>query len=698
MTAVSTLSADQLFDRAVQLYQSGDRAGAGKIAADLVAAHPAHGDGLNLAAILAQDARNLADAEALIRRAVAAQPGNPIYLNTLGTTLLAQGRTDEAIAALAPAAAAAPQEAEILFNLANAYRDAGQGPEAAAAYQKVLALKPGHLGAYNNLALMLKAGGDVESAVTVLIEAIAFAPKAAELRFNLGNALHAAGRLDAAAQAYRRALDLKPDHVQAMVNLGVVLAEQHDTTGAEQLFRQAIARDPTLSQAYVGLADLVDDGSLDAVAHRRAVLALRPDLPAIWSSLLMCLHYADKPTRAEIAAEHRAFGRQFGRTFDAAHPPAYAARPVDFTAGRKLRLGVMSGDFRFHAMLFFALPVFEARDKSQWDLTCYSTTARPDDHTRTWRADADRWRDVRHLSAGDLAELIVRDGIDVLIDLSGHAPHNRLPAFALKPAPLQVAWGDYVNTRGLAAIDVLLGDPVHTPVADDGLYVEKVVRLPRDYVCYRPPAYTPPVAGSPCASTGVFTFGCFSEVTKIGPSAAKQWAAVLKALPAARMLFNNYLFADGARQGRVISLFMDQGIDPERIVFAAGGPHAEFLAQYAQVDAILDTAPYSGGLTTCEALVMGVPVLTVTGDRFCGRHASAHLINGGYPDGVCGSLDELVEQARALAATPPTAMSAQRRALRAAVLASPLCDVRGFARDFYAVLRAEWDKVSERKA
>ncbi|MBM3514299.1 MAG: tetratricopeptide repeat protein [Alphaproteobacteria bacterium] len=678
-------SPEILFDAAARAYQAGDRSGAGAKGREILASYPNHGDALNLLAILAQDERRLPDAEELIRRAVAIDPRNALYLNTLGTTLLAQGRTDEAIRALTDAANAAPREAEILFNLANAQRDAGLTEAAVQSYQGVISLRAGHLGAYNNLATLLKAAGEPESAVTVLIEAIAYAPKSAELRFNLGNAMAMSGQASAAEAAYRKAIQLNPKHLQAMVNLGVALAEKGRKTEAEELFRQAIELDPTVSQAYVGLADLADDSGSDAVAYRRAVLAMRPDLPAIRSSLLMCMQYDPKPTRAEIAAEHRAYGAMFERT----KPPLWKTRAVDFDPNRKLRLGVVSGDFRFHAMLFFALPVFEARDKTAWELTCYSTTAKTDVHTRSFHAAADRWRDVRPLAPDELAQLIVRDQIDVLIDLSGHAPHNRLVTFAAKPAPLQVAWGDYVDTRGLKAIDVLLGDPIHTPAAGDPHYTERVVRLPKDYICYRPPAATLPVASTPAGRNGFITFGCFSEITKIGPAAVAQWIAVLKAIPDARMLINNHLLTDTAKQGRLLSLFMDAGIGAERISFKTGGTHAEFLSQYAEVDAILDTAPYSGGLTTCEALLMGVPVLTVTGDRFCGRHATAHLTNGGYPEGVAASVPDLVTKARALAAAAES-LTTLRRDLRARFLGSAVCDVAGFARAFYSALRTAW--------
>ncbi len=673
-------------DQAIARYEKGERSEAKSQAEALIAASPNNGDALNLLAVIAQDEGRHAEAEKFARAAVSAAPANAIYLNTLGNGLMSQGRSDEAADALLSAHNAAPTQADILFNLANAQRQAGRLEDAMENYRQVAGLRPGHIGAYNNLALMMKALGDPESAATVLIEAVAHAPKAGELRFNLGNAFHAVGRLAAAEGAYRKAIELMPTHAEAYANLGTVLAEFGAKKEAEVAFRKAIALSPNLAPAYVGLADLADDGTMDAVAHRRAVLALKPDLAAIRSSLLMCLHYTPEPTRAELFEEHKAFGALYDQTKHAAFRADH-----DMDPDKKLRIGVVSGDFRFHAMLFFALPVFEARDKDMFELYCYATNTKTDEYTAEFRKTADQWRDVRALSPSDLTHLVVRDQIDILIDLSGHAPHNRLLTFAAKPAPLQVAWGDYVDTRGLAAIDVLLGDAVHTPAEDDRYYTERVERFAPDYICYRPPIYAPPVMPGPATTKKYVTFGTFNEVTKIGPAAVRQWASVLKAVPTAKFLLNSHLLADGARQGRIVSLFMDAGIAPERLIFHTGGEHRAFLAQYAEVDIILDTTPYSGGLTTCEALLMGVPVLTLPGDRFCGRHAAAHLMNGGFPEGVALSDQDLIDKAQALAVALPARVQIRNR-----FLASTVCGVTRFSTAFYGALRAEWRAMAKR--
>ncbi len=672
------------FQTALEAYEQGDTTSAMAIASELVSADPAFADAHNLMSVVAQDEGRLDDAEQGARLALQADPGNPVFLNTLANTLRRLGRTDDAIEAFEKARRGLPDQPDILFNLGNALRDAGRFDEAVEAYRASVLVRPGAVAVHNNLAITLKAMGDPEGAATILIEGLAYAPKSPELRFNLGNALQAAGRFDAAEASYVHAIDLRPDHADAWVNLGVVQAAQNKKRAAEESFRKAIGIDPELAQAYVGLADLADDGGLDAVAHRRKVLAMKPGLAAIHSSLLMCLHYTSSISADALSQEHFAFGQQFERPDGSCFSPDH-----DFSPDRPLRLGVVSGDFRFHAMLFFAQPVFAARGRSAFHLTCYSSTAHPDAHTTHFRQAADQWRDVRTLSDTDLSDLIVKDGIDVLIDLSGHAPHNRLLVFARRPAPLQLAWGDYVNTRGLRALDALIGDAVHTPSEEQDLYVEKLIHMPQDYICYQPPSYLPPAAPAPADSREYVTFGTFSELTKIQPETVALWSRVLAAVPDAKFFANGYLFADEARQGRLFSMFADNGIAGNRIEIGIGGDHSDFLAQYSQVDVILDTIPYSGGLTTCEALCMGVPVLTLTGDRFCGRHATAHVRAAGFGHWAVSNEDEFVALAVDLAGRRDT-FSKLRRDVRKTTLASPLCDVESFTADFYGQIRALW--------
>ncbi|MFL2770681.1 MAG: tetratricopeptide repeat protein [Rhodospirillaceae bacterium] len=680
-------SGTNLFRQAIQAYESGELDTAKAFGKELVESNQSLGDAFNLLSVIAQDQGQQNEAEKNARSALSTDGANAIYLNTLANALLRQGRTDEAIDCFELARNASPDNPDIIFNLGNALRDAGRFIQAIEAYRKSLALRPGIVPIYNNLAITLKAIGDPEGAATTLIEGLAYTPKSPELRFNLGNALQASGRLTEAESAYRKVVALAPGQADAWVNLGVVLAAQGGKTEAEKCFRKAIVIDIDLVPAYVGLADLADDGSIDAVQHRRTILAMRPDLAGIHSSLLMCMHYSAKVSADDLLEEHL----EFGSRHDQAIRHAYEVE-LGFDPDRALRLGVVSGDFRFHAMAFFALPLFESRPRQDWTLICYSTTIRPDAQTTEFHHIADHWRDVGGLSDSDLVDRIVADKIDILIDLSGHAPNNRLRAFASKPAPLQVAWGDYVNTRGLKTIDILIGDQVHTPEEDAARYVERVVCMPNNYISYKTPEYLPSIAQTPAAQNGFVTFGTFSELTKIQPETVELWAKVLKALPETRFFANSYLLSDKSRQRYLLGLFMDHGINKDRVFVGTGGDHVAFLNQYSMVDIILDTWPYSGGLTTCEALVMGVPIVTLMGDRFCGRHTTAHLHAAGFGDWATADQESFVDAAKHLA-SDISMLSDLRRHVRKTTLASPLCDTKEYSQAFYHLLRNEWKSL-----
>jgi predicted O-linked N-acetylglucosamine transferase (SPINDLY family) len=628
--------------------------------------------------------REFSIAEVYVRAATERAPDNHLYLNTLGNVLCAQGRTAEAVASLEAALVSAPGQPVILFNLGTAWLRAGRFSEAEASLRAAVAGQPTATEPLVNLSNALNGLGRAREAAALLQDAEARLPGQATLPFNLGNTLKALNELDGAADAYRRALALDPSFAKAWCNLGAVEAERGYGTVAEGCLRRAIRCDPNLTEAFSSLAELAEPGTPAAIHAREEILAARPGLATVRSDMLMSMQYLAEIGVDELAAAHRDFGR--------AHEDCrrwFAHDGHDFDSERRLKIGVLSGHFRFHAMAFLCLPVLAHHDAGQIELTCYSSHAKADDYTRAIRETAAAWRDVQHLDDDAVAELIHRDGIDLLIDLSGHTPRNRLLAVGRRPAPLQVAWGDYVHSRGLAAIDWLIADRHHIRSEDEPLYRERIARLPHDYVCYSPPDYAPPVAPAPALATGHVTFGSFNETTKIQPATVTLWSRVLHAVPTARLLVNNHLLREGGRAEHLRRMFAAEGIAPERLAFRPGGAHADFLDDYRLIDIMLDTIPYSGGLTTCEALWQGVPVVTLTGDRFCGRHSTAHLTTAGYADWIADTSDRFVEIAVGLARDLPV-LAAHRAALRTRMAASPLTDVAAFADDLFGLLRSLW--------
>jgi predicted O-linked N-acetylglucosamine transferase (SPINDLY family) len=304
------------------------------------------------------------------------------------------------------------------------------------------------------------------------------------------------------------------------------------------------------------------------------------------------------------------------------------------------------------------------------------------------------WHDTERLPDAALAELIRADHIDVLFDLTGHTCHNRLLVFARKPAPLQITWIGYVGTTGLAAMDYLLADRHHVPAEAERHYCEQVLRMPDGYVCFAPPSEAPPVSPLPALASGQITFGSFNQPAKFSATLIATWSALLRALPDARLMLRYRGLGSPLAAERIHRLFATQGIDARRVLLAGGSSRADLLAAYSQIDVALDTFPYSGGLTTCEALWMGVPVVTCPGATFAGRHALSHLSTVGLTETIAGDGQEYVALAVALARDLQR-LAALRSTLRARMAASPLCDGPRFARNLMTVLRDAWRRWCE---
>jgi predicted O-linked N-acetylglucosamine transferase (SPINDLY family) len=349
----------------------------------------------------------------------------------------------------------------------------------------------------------------------------------------------------------------------------------------------------------------------------------------------------------------------------------------------------LSRDLHRHPVGYFLIRLFENLDPGQCEAICYHGGTDKDDLTARFQAAATAWSEVRGWTDQRLAQQIRTDRIDILFDLAGHTSGNRLPVFARKPAPIQVTWAGYVGTTGLAAMDYILADRYEIPPQSEAYYRERVLRMPDGYICYDPPGYAPPVSPLPAMEKGYATFAAFHNPPKITPQVVDVWARVLQRLPQARLVLKYRGMDDASVAGRFAELFAAQGIDPARLEFLGFSPHRELLAQYQRVDVALDAFPYNGGLTTCEALWMGVPVVTCPGETFASRHSLSHLSNVGLTETIAGNLDEYVELAVALAGDLPR-LAALRAGLRDRMAASPLCDGKRFAEHFAEVIRGAW--------
>jgi predicted O-linked N-acetylglucosamine transferase (SPINDLY family) len=436
---------------------------------------------------------------------------------------------------------------------------------------------------------------------------------------------------------------------------------------------------------------LKDQGNLDeAVACHRRALELKPDYAEAHSNLLFDLQYCPGVTPEALAAAHAEYDRRHAASLRGAF---VGQEKVGDRRGR-LRWGFVSPDLGRHPVGYFLVRVLENLSRKRQATICYSDRIVKDDLTHRIQAAVTGWRDATGISDQRLAEQIRADRIDILFDLAGHTAGHRLLVFARKPAPIQVTWAGYAGTTGLKAMDYLLADRYEIPAGAERHYQERVLRMPDGYVCYDPPAYAPAVTPLPALDRGQVTFGCFNNPAKVTPQVIEAWARILRRLSGARLVLKFRGFDDHGVARRFAEMFAAQAIAPGRLELLGFSPHAELLAEYRRIDLALDCFPYSGGLTTCEALWMGVPVITCPWETFASRHSLSHLSNVGLTETIARDVDEYVELAVSLAGDVPR-LAALRAGLRQRMAASPLCDGKRFAGHLMSLLRGVWEERTD---
>jgi predicted O-linked N-acetylglucosamine transferase (SPINDLY family) len=397
--------------------------------------------------------------------------------------------------------------------------------------------------------------------------------------------------------------------------------------------------------------------------------------------------YRPGVTLAALADAHAQWELRHGAPLRSGWQPFRPAVDAD----RPLRLGFVSGDLFSHPVGIFLAPVLERLDRSRWFTVCYAAGKNADVMTARLARAAGLWRPVHDLSDQALAQLIRADAIDLLIDLSGHTGRNRLLTFARRPAPVQLTWMGYVGTTGLAAMDWLIADRFHVPPGHERHVRESVMRLPDGYICYEPPPYAPAVGPLPALASGRVTFGGLHNPAKITPPVVTTWAEILRQVADSRLLLKSHWLEDAGLRRRLTEQFAAEGIAAERLELQGVSSHVQQLERYNMIDVALDPFPYSGGLTTCEACWMGVPVVTCPGETFASRHSLSHLSNIGLTETITTSLADYVAVAVGLA-HDLTRLAGLRSGLRSRMAGSRLCDADRFAAGLGAALRRAWDE------
>lgn len=658
---------------------------------EAIALDPAYADAkANLGTAL-RDVGRMDEALAGLAAAVAGHPGHTGLLNAYGNALRQADRIDESIEVLQQAIATSPSYGEAHNNLGLAFAIKNDFRQARTHLKRATELKPESAIISNNYGALLLRMFLFPEAVAALSNAVARNPEYDEALINLGIAHYMRGEGPEATAVYRRVLARHPDNAFARYSLGVALLEDQQLSEAEVEIRRALELDPTNALALNTLGVLMLEQHFITEARkamRDAADVNTRSAPIFYSNYTFASLYEPDLSNAEILAIHKEFGRRFATNVaDPAKPHANARDPE-----RRLRVAYLSPDFRAHSVSYFFEALLEKHDRAKFEICLYSDTSRCDAITDGMKKAADLWVESAGLTNDAYAQKLREDGIDVLVNLGGHTSGNRLPVCALKPAPVQIEYLGYPETSGVPAMDYRITDRRADPVGEaENWCTEEIVRLPHCFHLYRPSGKATPPAPAPHVAKGYVTFASFNVLPKVTDTAIAAWATILKAVPNSRFFIKCKQMRDARVQARVRDAFARHGIDPARIGMTAFVASVqEHLSKYAGVDLALDTFPYNGTTTTCEALHMGVPVLTIAGSNHRGRVGLSLLTAMGLAEEfVAASVDDYVARAIAFGRNPQRLAEVRPR-LRDIMERSPLRDEAGFTQALEDTYRALW--------
>ena len=571
----------------------------------------------------------------------------------LGAVYRAQAKLDEALKCFQKANQIDPKSAGVAYRIGEIYNDQGDLNKALELFNITVKVDKEYISAYLAKAEILKKQRKFEEAEQVIQDALGIEPRNVGAQVSLGELYKYQGRYDDAIELYKKLIQSHPKVAGIRVNYALCMQELGQFEESEKNYLKAFEDQPETFESL--------------------------------SNYLMGLHYNPDRSQEEIYEKHKLWDQNFS-------PKVRPERPIPFNTDqdKRLRLGFISGGFRTHPVGWMITSALENLPKDRFEIYCYTTNNRYDRITKRIHAVTDKWQSVIGYNDEIISKMIKDDEIDILIELSGHSADTRLKTVAMEPAPVIVKWvGGLFNTTGMESVDFLISDHHETPNGEEKYYTEKLVRMPDDYICFLPPDYAPDVKDLPAKENGYITFGCFNNPTKVNNKILEKWAEVMNRVPGSRLFLKSKQYDTPALRERITDTMENCGITSDRIEFEGQSPHDELLECYNRVDIALDPWPYSGGLTTCEALWMGVPVVTKPGPTFAGRHSTTHLYNAGFPDWITDTWDGYIEKVAELASDLDQ-LAKLRKEIRDKVAASPICDGERFSTHLSKAFREMW--------
>ena len=612
--------------------------------------------------------------------------------NYLGIIQHRQGKFIEAEKSYRKMIELKPDLAEAYNNLGNILNEQDKLIEAEESFKKAIAMKPEYAEVYYNMGIVLNKQRKYNEAEASYKKAIALKPDHIETLNNLGNTLKEQSKFIEAEESFKKVLVLKPDHVEAYNNLGCMFNDQDKFVEAESNLRKAITLNPNYTEAYSNLGNTLQGlGKIEeAIQNYDKAIKLKIDYLTAYNNKNVSLNYSSLYSSLYIYRQHHKFEKQFGG-FKIKSPFSVNIKKK---FNERLRIGYVSGDFRQHSVAYFFKPLLENHNVHVVETFCYYNNIFVDRVTKSLMKTCDHWRSIFGIANSEILKIIKADKIDILVDLSGHTNNNNLLVFAQKPAPIQVTWLGYPNTTGLSAIDYRFTDSITDPIGEtDEFYSEKLLRLPNGFLCFQGNEKVIFESEPPWSRQDYITFGSFNNSSKITPLVIDVWSKILNLVPKSHLILKCNKFK--YNKDYFFDLFKKKGLTKDRIHlyehFSSTNDHLEL---YNSIDIGLDPFPYNGATTTCEALWMGVPVITLQGDRHVGRVGASILTNVGLKDFIAKDIDNYIKLAIEMSSNT-NYLKKIRKNLRGQMQKSLLCDSRSFANDIETSYKDMWSNYQK---
>lgn len=648
-----------LLQEAMDNHEKGELAEAGKLYQHILKLHPGHSKSYYLLGVIDHQEGRDTDALEKIKRAIELTPDKPEFYSGCGEIYTALGDYDSAIGC----------------------------------YTRALELKPDFMAALYHLGNTCEKLGDINAAGNYYKKAIELNPGLAGLYYDLGNIQYRQGHLEEAIQSLKQAVSLDQGFPGAYNNLGFLYSDTGRLSDAFECFKKAVSLKPDFAEAHNNLGNLYKDTCQHAVAikHYEKALSIKPDYAEAHSNLLLCMNYQLEYTPDDLIKAHKEWAQAHALPLSDKIPP----HPNAFSSasGRRLRIGYLSPDFHTHSVARFVEPIFKNHDRNKFEIYAYSNSRIEDAMTKLLQQFSDHWRNIHGRSDEEVTHIIRQDMIDILVDLAGHTAGNRMAVFAMQPAPVQVTYLGYPATTGIPAIEYRLTDATADPQGlTDDYHTEKLVRLPHCFLCYQPSDKLLDINELPSLTSNSVTFACFNNYTKINDYIIEVWTSLLNQLPGSGILLKSHQLSDEKIRTSVLKRLQDKGMDVERVELTGWIESFEkHMDIYNRTDIALDTYPYNGTTTTCEALWMGIPVITLAGNSHHSRVGASIMTNAGFPEFIAGSPEEYVQLAVNLAKDTGK-LSDIRNSLRAKIRRSHLTDAKNFTSNIENVYLEIWEE------